>query len=372
MFKESRIETGETPSQFAERLRRYIQQWLTLAGYEKTYEGLENLILRDQFFITCPTDLRVFIKERGKIDLKEMLTHAESYIEAHGYKNHEVYHKPIARFNQEKNFNRNFEEKSKEKFPYTANKYKPEKMNHGEMNGNRFTPKEFSKEKMQAGEAKIVCYACRMEGHKSNSCPNRPKTFTRHTAAAMQVYENNRYKPTRESNDYGGKSSQEKFIQQEDPRVDVVRADEAKNTVTTVDNSRMLNLNVEPSQCTVKVNGIEKECLFDSGASCCVVKRSLIDEATLTGKKAMCTMIDGSTRHFPTATVDIESDYYTGRVEALVIENPVKPIIIGKIKGLTYLVVENKDVEKKSTRDEVIEVTIEVTSRGKEDRRQRR
>src|SRR5688572_18440944 len=69
MFKESRIETGETPSQFAERLRRYIQQWLTLAGYEKTYEGLENLILRDQFFITCPTDLRVFIKERGKIDL---------------------------------------------------------------------------------------------------------------------------------------------------------------------------------------------------------------------------------------------------------------------------------------------------------------
>src|SRR5678816_1916038 len=85
-FKDSRIEVGESCSQFFERLRRYIQQWLSMAGFEKDYEGLENLILRDQFFLTCSMELKTFLKEKGKISLKEMLTHAKSYIEAHGYK----------------------------------------------------------------------------------------------------------------------------------------------------------------------------------------------------------------------------------------------------------------------------------------------
>jgi hypothetical protein len=48
----------------------------------------------------------------------------------------------------------------------------------------------------------------------------------------------------------------------------------------------------------------------------------------------MCTLIDGSTRYYPTANVDVDSQYYTGQVEALVMDKPVKPMIIGKINGL--------------------------------------
>src|ERR1043165_7906831 len=83
-FRNSRIEIGETCSQFFQRLRRYIQQWLTMAGFEKDYEGLENLILRDQFFLTCSMELKTFLTEKGKINVKEMLTHTKSSIEAHG------------------------------------------------------------------------------------------------------------------------------------------------------------------------------------------------------------------------------------------------------------------------------------------------
>src|ERR1043165_6820435 len=101
-FRNSRIEIGETCSQFFQRLRRYIQQWLTMAGFEKDYEGLENLILRDQFFLTCSMELKTFLTEKGKINVKEMLTHAVSYIEAHGYKHGDTTMKSIVRFSQDK------------------------------------------------------------------------------------------------------------------------------------------------------------------------------------------------------------------------------------------------------------------------------
>ena len=44
-FKTSKLELGETPEQFVERLRRYLIKWREMAGYEANYEGLENMIL---------------------------------------------------------------------------------------------------------------------------------------------------------------------------------------------------------------------------------------------------------------------------------------------------------------------------------------
>jgi len=132
--------------------------------------------------------------------------------------------------------------------------------------------------------------------------------------------------------------------------IEDVSVNRVASAIITVDNSRLLNLNTEP-----------EECLFDSGATCCVVKRSLVDENTLTGKDAMCTRIDGSIRYFPTANIEIESEYYNGEIEPLVMENPVKlfiwvlrkpTIIIGKINGLKYLLGRDKDEEKISSSDD--------------------
>ena len=112
--------------------------------------------------------------------------------------------------------------------------------------------------------------------------------------------------------------------------------------MVTVNNDNLLSLNEEESGYKVLVNGRQVECLYDSGATCCVVKRTLIDKSALTGKEAMCTLIDGSTCYYPTANVDVESEYYTGKVEALVMDNPVKPMIIGKINGIRYMLSKDK------------------------------
>ena len=84
-FKQSKIENGETPEQFLDRLRRYLQKWCHMAGFEQTYGGLESLILRDQFFIKCDKSLQTFQKEKRKMTLKEMSLAAANYIDARGY-----------------------------------------------------------------------------------------------------------------------------------------------------------------------------------------------------------------------------------------------------------------------------------------------
>jgi len=42
-----------------------------MAGFEQTYEAVEDFVLRDQFFITY-NPLQIFLKEKGKMTLKEM------------------------------------------------------------------------------------------------------------------------------------------------------------------------------------------------------------------------------------------------------------------------------------------------------------
>ena len=70
-FKSVRIEVGETAEQFVDRLKKYLTKWREMAGFDATYEGLQNMILRDQFFITCDKPLQTFLKEKGKLNLKE-------------------------------------------------------------------------------------------------------------------------------------------------------------------------------------------------------------------------------------------------------------------------------------------------------------
>ena len=63
-FKKSRLENGETAEQFVERIRKYLRKLREMANFEEMYEGLEDLIVKDQYFLTCPKDLQTFLKEQ--------------------------------------------------------------------------------------------------------------------------------------------------------------------------------------------------------------------------------------------------------------------------------------------------------------------
>jgi len=84
-FKSVRIEVGETAEQFVDRLKKYLTKWREMAGFDATYEGLQNMILREQFFITCDKALQILFKEKGKLNLKEITQAVDQYVEAHGH-----------------------------------------------------------------------------------------------------------------------------------------------------------------------------------------------------------------------------------------------------------------------------------------------
>ena len=83
-FRSARSDFGETPSQFSVRLENYFLRWIDLAGIDKTFEGVKDILLREQFINSCSRELALFLKERMPRNIQTMTKLAEQYQEAHG------------------------------------------------------------------------------------------------------------------------------------------------------------------------------------------------------------------------------------------------------------------------------------------------
>ena len=72
-FRTSKQEVGETAGQFVVRLTNYLSRWMELGKVDETYEGLKDLILREQFLTVSNRNLVLFLKERKIKSIKEMV-----------------------------------------------------------------------------------------------------------------------------------------------------------------------------------------------------------------------------------------------------------------------------------------------------------
>ena len=80
-----------------------------------------------------------------------------------------------------------------------------------------------------------------------------------------------------------------------------------------------------------KVNGRKVEVLRDAGCTCCTVKRSLVSDDQLIGKESYVTLIDETTQRYPLAVIDIDCPFFTGKTEALCMEDTLYDLVIGNI-----------------------------------------
>ena len=71
-FRGAKPEGQESPSQFIVRISNYFDKWVELAGGDKTYKGVLELMMREQFTNFCPKDVSMFLKERSPKDLEEL------------------------------------------------------------------------------------------------------------------------------------------------------------------------------------------------------------------------------------------------------------------------------------------------------------
>ena len=84
-FRNSIPEGGETPSQFAARIEHYLLRWMELGRVDLSFEGLQDLVVRGQFYSSCGKYLGMFLREKKLRSIEEVTDQAEQYIEAHGY-----------------------------------------------------------------------------------------------------------------------------------------------------------------------------------------------------------------------------------------------------------------------------------------------
>ena len=60
----------------------------------------------------------------------------------------------------------------------------------------------------------------------------------------------------------------------------------------------------------------------------------LVLDHQFTGEETSCTLIDATQRRFPLARIHVDTPYYTGEVEAMVMNEPMYELILGNLTAV--------------------------------------
>src|SRR6218665_956916 len=345
-FKSAMKEKDETALQFGERLNRYLEKWLQMSGFEEDYDGLKMLIIRDQFLVKCDEEVRCFLKQKGKLDLNDTLTHAQYFFESKetserkwttgnkkGKKDFRTEVKAVNTGNvakpkdkpSENNYHRNIQDKPPFNRPWYQKKSHPQ--------GNR-------------DNQKGGCFVCSDTSHRAFYCPHKYNEQQVHRNAVMLCME-------------------------EKEPVEV-RNDEAQVMLLTLEVSDDQNKNsVEAYKDfidTVKVNGRSVQSLYDTGATKAAIRQGLEKTNQYTGKYAWCKFANGTTARYPLAKVEVEGEHFRGLVEVMVVPNLLKEMIFTpnqysrpvKSKTETSSPVEAKKITTEVNRGATTEVEVQT------------
>ena len=133
-FRASKPEVDESPEQFIVRLDRYLLRWLELSNTERSFEGLKDLIVKEQFIDSCPKELAIHLRERAPETLVQIAKIDNQYLEAH----------------------------RKHLFSSARKKLQVQ-------------PKVDESKNQQSDSTTVVCFKCNARGHKAVNCPSLVK-----------------------------------------------------------------------------------------------------------------------------------------------------------------------------------------------------
>ena len=258
---------GETFQQFVVRLETFLKRWLTLSEKKETFEDLKDLILREQLMSVVPADLATFIRERNPATIQDAAGLAQHYVEARKTSSRGV-------LRTERN---------------------PDRRPQGSGAGPN---KPFLRGESKGSSPQLVgrtCYYCHSPDHLRHSCPKWKRDRAKEVA--------------------------------------VVTTGECSVALSTVPAlcGPCSEKPYDPN-CQVMVEGKRVSALRDTGATTLVVQKSLVPEGKLTGRTRRVEMADSSlSREVPVAVIGVETPFFVGQAEAVVMENPVRPLLIGNM-----------------------------------------
>ena len=362
-FRACKPEEGENFTSFINRLKHYLDRWTELAGVkDKSFDQLYDLMLRDQVYSACHHDLVAHLKERKPANCDELTKTAELYATAHPSK-------PLAKSRRDepcyasvgmgsqsyssgprRSFDR-YGAKDRFRSHDPQNRYN---RNYDLQNsrGQRFRHDDAidQNNKPKTDKSHLTCYNCRGKGHVKSECLKPGGGAFRKSGPNSQASNSTPDKLVKRRGGYNASSclvdlenKPEENTQTLSNETSAAMRDDSQtkqgqNTpvaTTTVSSSKLMSHQNGSLEFEIGVlNGRQCSLLRDSGSNTVGVRKSLIDEKSLTGESVKCVLFGGTIEKFPLARVHISTPYYVGEVIACVLPDPVADIIIGNIKGI--------------------------------------
>lgn len=325
-FKSSKPEVTESAQQFLARIDDYLRRWVDLSHTEKNFDGLVDLLLKEQFVSACSKEMALFIKERHPKTAREMTEIATQYMEARGGWGSAASGKPNHKQGQQSSG-----KKTQVNSPNQSN------------TSNRNT---------SSNESPRKCFICDRVGHIAKNCYQKSKLKA---AGLLDVDDDSQQSQVKHKGNKGTNSKQDSCTgcscaHHELGNLCTVITKDYINSgtddgYTTMDccGSKVPVMSAACStncvrQMPVKqgvIDGKVVSVLRDSGCSTAVIRRSLISSSQLTGEYKTCVLIDGTVRRVPAAVVQVNTPYYIGQVTCLCMTNPVYDLILGNIEGVS-------------------------------------
>ncbi|XP_071089169.1 uncharacterized protein [Haliotis cracherodii] len=319
-FRTARTDKGEIFTQFVVRFENYFNRWIELSGTQKTFEGVKDLLLREQILNVTGRDLSIFLKERKPKDAMEMARLAEQFIEARGTG-------PV-RYGKQGSFGQHDK---------TEVRGKP-----GENKAPGGTkPKPFIPIKER------TCYNCSQIGHLAAQC-KKPKN----NVASIQVseYTSNVSVVLPDGTDVEARIPE---VVDGDATTSerVSEPDVASGSMFTTDHNMPIHKG--------KVNGKPVDVLRDSGCTGVIVRRSKVEDECLSSETQSCKLADSRVLMLPVAWITVDTSFYTGKVRAACMDTPLCDLILGNIPGVR----EPSDPDQMWDKDD-IQMVSAVETRG--------
>lgn len=261
-----------------------------MAKSPKTFDGLYDLMLRDQFLHICSQDLKLFLKERLPDTLEKMAELADQYKDARDVSA--------------------LQSTGKTKI------YPPKKGDEGKKQNRVENRRASDKQSKFIPKSERTCYKSHKIGHIASE--SRSKLFAKGVSQVIQVTESTKQVC------FVSTLSTESVVDS--------KATTSPTTILTSSCQRNSSLNMPIS--AGHVNDEPVTVLRDTGCAGIVIRRSKVtEENILKGKTQICILADGSTITVPVAEVSINSPFLKGRHEAWCMENPVYDLIVGNVPG---------------------------------------